>query len=348
MNISICRKNNVVRLVLLSLFFLSIFLCKKVEAASVINGAMWSSTIGWIASGPGYQLTLGDNGNITGAAWSNNIGWVAFTSSDVSALNATLGVCPGNAGVSILPNGYLTGSARVIAAGNDPSKSWDGCISFDVGTGSNHPQYDATSGVFSGAAWGDTNVGWVALSGTGFGLNTFQLPTVYLSVVPTDPIDSGEGVTLHWYPTNTYPTGCTGAGPNGWAGSGKSGVTTDNTQTLSNITATSTYTIQCSGLGGTSSVASVTVNVKPPLVPPGSCSSSPATFANVGQLVTWTAVGGASPYKWVDGTTISSQTGPTYQVRYSTIGKKVVTSSGIPCTPVGGLPIINDPNFKPF
>jgi hypothetical protein len=81
-----------------------------------------------------------------------------------------------------------------------------------------------------------------------------------------------------------------------------------------------------------------------------------ATSANVGQLVTWTATAesGAS-ISWKDNGVVVSATGLTYPVKYSTIGKKNVTMSinngpytNICEVPVGGLPIINNPNFKPF
>lgn len=82
----------------------------------------------------------------------------------------------------------------------------------------------------------------------------------------------------------------------------------------------------------------------------------PVTFANVGQLVTWQAIGGSGPYVW-SGDVIGSPTGSSYQIRYQTTGTKTVylTTPAFPlgnaCTlgGIGGnpimLPIINNLNW---
>jgi hypothetical protein len=83
-----------------------------------------------------------------------------------------------------------------------------------------------------------------------------------------------------------------------------------------------------------------------------------ATFANVGQLVTWIATGVGTSYSWSGDGVVGSPTGSTYPVRYSTIGSKKVSLSisgatAVPCYTatnglLNGLPVINDPNFQPF
>jgi hypothetical protein len=74
-----------------------------------------------------------------------------------------------------------------------------------------------------------------------------------------------------------------------------------------------------------------------------------AHFANVGQLVTWIAnISGT----WSGDGVAVCPTGTTCQVRYSTVGNKSALINGNSCTTLiglpNGLPIINDPNFKPF
>jgi hypothetical protein len=97
---------------------------------------------------------------------------------------------------------------------------------------------------------------------------------------------------------------------------------------------------------------------------PGSCNpyvNSPsglvlAPFANVGQLVIWTA-GAPLPatYSWTPaglGAVGGSPNVKTYSVRYSTIGSKTVSLNGNSCTIGTGtgttLPIINNPDFHDF
>lgn len=81
-----------------------------------------------------------------------------------------------------------------------------------------------------------------------------------------------------------------------------------------------------------------------------------AKFANVGQLVTWQASSTGAWSETADGPVLS--TGDSYQVRYSTIGKKTmyfkVDNGAIaPCTTEAnelpdGLPIVNAPGYQPF
>jgi hypothetical protein len=81
-----------------------------------------------------------------------------------------------------------------------------------------------------------------------------------------------------------------------------------------------------------------------------------ATFAKVGQLVNWTSTVSDTnaTITWSGDGITNSSAGPSYGVQYSTIGKKNVFihingGEAKQCSvPVGGLPIINIPEFEPF
>jgi hypothetical protein len=80
-------------------------------------------------------------------------------------------------------------------------------------------------------------------------------PTVTLSASP-DSITAGKSSTLTWFSTNA--TSCQAASPTGWT---SSTATSGNKSISPNIT--TTYTINCSGNGGSISSSPVTVKVIP-------------------------------------------------------------------------------------
>jgi hypothetical protein len=84
-------------------------------------------------------------------------------------------------------------------------------------------------------------------------------PTVMLTVAPTTPITLGQSVTLTWSSTNA--TSCTASaspGENDWPGAR---ATSGSQSATPAATGTETYTLACSGAGGTLSASvAVTVN----------------------------------------------------------------------------------------
>ena len=131
----------------------------SLSQGAAMTGYLWSDTIGWIdlncanssCTSNNFGFSIASDGKISGYAWSDNIGGVTANSSQLSG-------CPtGTCVAQVKTNGTLSGWLKAIAADNN---GWDGWISLG-GTG-----YGATvsSGVFSGYAWGDTNVGWVDFS----------------------------------------------------------------------------------------------------------------------------------------------------------------------------------------
>jgi hypothetical protein len=81
-------------------------------------------------------------------------------------------------------------------------------------------------------------------------------PTETLSASPTS-ITAGQSATLTW--SSTDATDCTASGPGSWTGS----KATSGSQSTGALTMTSTFTLVCSGLGGSSAPSSVTVTVTP-------------------------------------------------------------------------------------
>ncbi|HQU08130.1 MAG: hypothetical protein B7X04_04215 [Parcubacteria group bacterium 21-54-25] len=262
------------------------------------KGYAWSSNIGWISfsslncdadgdnkadSGapagcptpgtaiPTYGVT-DTGGTLSGYAWanpqdqaagSNNIGWISFNSSDLTGCPS--GVCVAKVDTT---TGAVTGWARALSA----SGGWDGWISLS-GVATDGSTYGVTDngGVLSGWAWGGDVVGWISfnssnpnagggppycVSSTG---SCGVLPTATLSlssppsVTSSKNIPSGSSATLYWSSTNA--TACTATG--GWSGP----ELTAGSQTITNITSDQTFTLTCTGPGGTSAPTSVTVNV---------------------------------------------------------------------------------------
>lgn len=129
--------------------------------AGPIAGWAWSDTIGWIdlncsndstCGTSNYGLAVDESDVISGYAWSDNVGWISANASDLSG-------CPEAPCTARMSGSAMAGWLRALSANDSQAGGWDGFISL---SGSN-PAYGPTlsGGIFSGFAWGDTNVGWV-------------------------------------------------------------------------------------------------------------------------------------------------------------------------------------------
>jgi hypothetical protein len=158
-------------------------------------------------------------------------------------------------------------------------------------------------------------------------LQTAAAPTLTLSAAPT-AVMSGGSSTLTWASTNA--TSCTASG--GWTGA----KATSGSQTFNNLTASVTYSLQCTGASGLSPVRSATVTVNgappPPPAPTVDLNASPTSVnVNGSSMLSWTssnassctASGGWSGAKQVQG---SESTGALSNT----------TSFSISCTGAGG------------
>lgn len=105
-------------------------------------------------------------------------------------------------------------------------------------------------------------------------------PTVSLSAAPTTVAQGGSTV-LTWSSSNASSCAATGA----WSGT----KATSGNQTIAAISSTSTYTLTCTGSGG-STTRSATVNVTGAPAPTVSLSAAPTTVAPGGStLLTWSS-----------------------------------------------------------
>ena len=152
--------------------------------------------------------------------------------------------------------------------------------------------------------------------------STSQTPTVSLTANPTNVAYNGQ-TTLTWSSTNA--TSCSA----NWTSS----TATNGTATKTNLTTSTTYTIACTGAGG-SAQASATVTVgSAPQAPTVTLTASPSSVDYNGQsTLTWSSTNAtncSSNQFYVGGTSGS------YNVAYNSPSENVLSYS-ITCTGSGG------------
>lgn len=238
----------------------------------------------WASAGPGAEMgaisfsstnNSGNNGatygvfedSVTGylsgqAAMSNNLGYISFDSTHVAG-------CPNPpCRPRVHADGSITGWARACSAfvnkttcsgGLDPnSGGWDGFIALR-GTATDGTVYgvtrSTTSCAWSGFGWGSDAFGAIRFNGVTTDCVP-PAPEALLTASP-NPIDSGETSTLTWSSTNA--TSCVSAG--GFS----TGNATSGNVTVGPLAATQSYSVTCTGSGG-SDTATETVIVNQPQV----------------------------------------------------------------------------------
>ena len=331
------------------------------QAGGEIGGWAWSSVggdsgIGWVSfsganhGSTSYGVTAGNGGNLSGYAWNNVTGWISFD--DTSG-------CPGSGACKAkINNGSheVTGWARacsVFQSGcsgglrSDAERGgWDGWISLNCsntnscGTSNYKVTVDELTGCWNGYAWGgDVVVGWIKMSGTSpdYGVGdrvtcpeaggnpaAANAPDVDLKVNGGDgpiAVSPGDGVTLSWTVSGGTATSCTAS--NDWSGN-KS--TSGGSQQVNNITSEKTFTLTCTGPGGTDqdtvgvTLAGSINNIE--------CSVSPTANVKTGDTVTWSVTsnptGGSGNYiyTWTflggGHQIVGTPTPKSIQVKYST------------------------------
>jgi hypothetical protein len=137
---------------------------------------------GWISfSGPGYGVVANQSsGNLSGYAWSEHYGWLSFNSAEVAGCPS--GTCQPNVNPT---TGIVTGWARFINAPAGTSGPWNGWVHL---SGSNYGvTYSSASQLFSGYAWGDSDIGWVrfenVFSGYAVTMSPLIPPTATINIV---------------------------------------------------------------------------------------------------------------------------------------------------------------------
>jgi hypothetical protein len=156
-------------------------------------------------------------------------------------------------------------------------------------------------------------------------VNPAPMPTVSLTATPASVVSGGSS-TLNWSSTNA--SSCTATG--GW--SGAKGLT--GTEVRGGLTSTTSYTLSCTGAGGTAT-QTVTVNVTPATPPPTLALSANPTAVLQGNssTLTWSssnATSCAATGDWTGGraTNASESTGALSAVRTYTYT--------LSCTGAGG------------
>src|SRR6202522_258623 len=203
---------------------------------------------------------------------------------------------PGIAGVSILPVPVvtLTASPVAVAAGSTAtlawtssdatsctaSGAWSGALSVS-GTQSTAPLSAATSYSLSCSGAGGTASASVTVN---------VIPTATLSVYPS-VVAPGNTSTLTWLSTNA--ASCTAS--DGWSGT----LPSSGTQVTSAVSTTTSYSLICTGPGGTSTVASATLTVSS--VAMSLAPQNAALTLNRTQQFTATVPGGGTATWTVDG-----------------------------------------------
>lgn len=256
------------------------------DASQNVTGYAWSSNVGWISFNcsntntcgtTNYGINIDNQGNFSGYAWSSAVGWISF--------NENTG-CP-EAGCVTQPkfdknSGYVTGWVRACkgtangdCTGASRTDGWDGWIKLN---GTNYgPLLDSIT--FTGYSWGSDVLGWIAWSGTGYGVQSPEniICTSSLSAAP-DTVEQGENVTLTWSVTggSFCATSCSGSGfDTGGATSGTAPASVPPTPP------TTSYALTCSGgQYGTPPPVNATVTVLVPTVTLTVNSQTKATRVN--------------------------------------------------------------------
>jgi hypothetical protein len=162
------------------------------------------------------------------------------------------------ASVSILPLPVVTLAAvpAAVAVGGSATLTWSAsnataCTASGGWSGSVAPSGTQSAGPVSAATV--YSLSCTGSGGTSSASATVNIvPTVTLSVTPS-VVASGAGSTLTWSSSNA--TSCTAS--NGWTGP----QATSGTQATALVSATTSYSLICSGAGGNSNTATATLTV---------------------------------------------------------------------------------------
>ena len=211
----------------------------------------------------------------------------------VGSLALVLGACGGGGGGSSTPpppppapTVTLAASATEVAAGGSVVLTWSSTHATSCTAGEGWTGSRGTSGTetvtpngngFSSYSLICTGPGGMAPATVSVAVR--RIPVVTLQAGGGGPLDYYTSTRLTWSSTDART--CSASG--GWSGDRP----TSGSEATALLTATTTYTLTCTGLAG-SSMATVTVNVSSPRVPVVTLAPSPSTIV----------VGTASTLNW--------------------------------------------------
>jgi hypothetical protein len=249
----------------------------------------WSSTNANAcnASG-GWSGTLAPSGTQTSAPVS------ATTVYSLVCTGAGGATAPVSATVALIPSAMLSATPSSVVAGQAAALSWSSsgatsCIASGAWSGAVGISGTQSTGPLSGAA--SYSLSCSGPGGTASASTTVNvIPTATVSVYPS-VVAAGDTATLTWASTNAGS--CTAG--DGWSGT----LPGSGTQLTDPVSATTSYSLLCTGAGGTSAVASATLTVSSvsmALVP-----QNAALTLNRTQQFTATVPGGGEAVWTVDG-----------------------------------------------
>ena len=235
-----------------------------------VKGWAWSSNIGWISfnctnldtcGNVDYGVTVNNaNTNLSGYAWSENVGWIDFS-------GATF-----NSGT-----GIISGNAQVLAGNDSSTDGWDGVIQLSDNSPIFYNVDVQNNSEATGWGWGSDVVGWVSFNcsnqsacGTS-DYKVFVEPfyfefTANRGLTTSNSVPYDGSVQLRW--TTSGATSCTasGAPATGWAAppSKPAGEPSTAIETVTNLTANTTFTLTCQDSLGRSITRDLDIFVNPP------------------------------------------------------------------------------------
>lgn len=221
-------KNKIIAFVIVLVFVFSLVLYGSVSSSSIdnVSGYAWSGYnnnnegMGWLS----FNCTTGadcnisnfgvnidpNTGYLSGYAWSNNLGWLKF--GGLSGFPTGGGTTSDNAK---LTGNTMTGWARFCTAATNPSTcsgfstnqyngGWDGWLALS-GTGYG---ISRNNSVLSGYAWGGPiNVGWINFTNVVFG---FSNQNTTLTLFPDSySVGVPYSTTMRWSSNVTTLANCT-------------------------------------------------------------------------------------------------------------------------------------------
>ena len=234
-----------------------------------------SATLNWSATDATSCTASGDWAGLRGTSGSESTGALTATSDYTLSCDGPGGSVTETVTVTVTaaPTLSLTATPATIDSGQSSQLNWSStdatsCTASGAWSGSR-----GTSGSESSGALTATSDYTLSCDGPGGSVTetvtvtVTAAPTLSLTATPAT-IDSGQSSQLNW--SSTDATSCTASGA--WSGSrGTSG-----SESSGALTSTSTYTLECTGAGG-SVTESVTVTVNSASAPTLSFSGSPTT-----------------------------------------------------------------------
>ena len=221
---------------------------------TVTNGSgstlTWSSTNATSCSASGgWSGALAANGTQSTGALSASVGYSLTCTGAGGTSN------PASVTVNVTPTATLTVSPTAVAAGGASVLTWSASNATTCAASGGWSGTRSTSGTQSTGALTTATTYSMICSGAGGASSPATVtvnvtPTVVLTASPT-VVASGSATVLTWSSSNA--TSCTAAG--GWSG----GKALSGMQSTGALSTTTTYSMTCTGPGGTSKTASVSV-----------------------------------------------------------------------------------------